>query len=813
MANLLRRLFTRKHRRDPATIVEELWKPTFRSGHKARFQPENTPSVQAGIAGNGLELTLKKKNVFGWVENPWYRYRDFVLEARVTQGTANGHSSAGFAVRRADERNYYYFLVTPDGHFRFDVVFNGNPRALINWTACAAPREEMAIRIIARGAYFGFYLEDEWIGEVEDDTIDVGSITFAAQNYDECETATYRLSGLTVDSRPYEVETQYYRWRRYVPVNPLQRLVLARSFASNADFSRAVVQFSWAGANLSVEDSLMYGECQVRCGLRNEAMTTVERVLEFDGDNLVALAEKANLLYLSDRIIDLRDFLVSHPPLLDGNAVMWNLLGNAWYALGNRTEAAIAYDRATEIDPAQAMYRLNGARCHEFVGDREKALSGYLEAAKMLFREEDYVELSGLLPHVERLAPGNPDVMALKAKIAFGEERYDDSQECLARVIEAGSTDSSVYYLHGILLAQQGRRAEANECFEKATEIEPDYYLYWFRLGESRHLSGEDAEAAVQRALELAPNDMWILNLSGLIHLENHRDETSLALLADAFGQTEGSDDPESVEFDDIVANYSEALFRTGDRDRAYELLRSRSETAPLLNQLGNLLSRDGDYERAAFTYERAARLAPGDRTILLNCAAACIESDRVLRAEEILGRILEDEHDSGAYNLMGNAALIKGEYARADAAYNEALKADPSNKDAAINLACLQVDRSNYEDARTTIEKHLSETESPRLTAVKEKVRQETELEIVCCRCERMWKVDKNIADQPPLRLRGELPDESPAGQCPQCGKVFCISCAKATLAEGRFQCMDCGVSLKLSSEHLKMIVARYVP
>jgi tetratricopeptide (TPR) repeat protein len=813
MANLLRRLFTRKHYRDPATVIEELWKPTFRSEHKARFQAENSHSVKADVAHGVLELTLKKKNVFGWAENPWYRYRDFALEAHIAPDPANGHSSAGVLIRRADERNYYYFLISGDGHYRFDVVFNGNPRTLIGWTACPAPADEMAIRVIARGAYFGFYLEDEWIGEVEDDTIDVGAITLAAQNYDDRETATYRLLDLTVDSRPYEVETQYYRWRRYVPVDRRQRLVLARSFASSADFSRAVVQFSLAGVNLSVEDLLMYGECQVRCGLRNEAMTTVDRVLEFDDENRVALAEKANLLYLDNRIIELRDLLVSHPSLLDGNAVMWNLLGNAWYALGNRAEAATAYDKASEIDPTLAMYRINGARCHEFVGERENALNGYLEAAKMLFREEDYVELSGLLPHVERLAPGNPEVLALQGKIAFGEGRYGDADESLAKVIEAGSVDSSVYYLYGILLAQRGERPEANECLERATQLEPDYYLYWFRLGESRHISGEDAETAVLRALELAPDDMWVLNLAGLIHLENQRDEASLALLAGAYGQAEGSDDSDSTEFDDIIANYSEALFRTGDRDRAYELLRSRTETAPLLNQLGNLHSRDGDFESAAAAYERAVRIAPGDKTILMNCAAACIESDRVLRAEEILARILEDEHDSGAYNLMGNAALIKGEYARADAAYCEALKADPANKDAAINLACLQADRSEYEDARTTITKHLSGIDTPRLAAVRERVRHETELEIVCCRCERVWKVDKNIADQPPLRLRGELPDESPAGQCPQCGNVYCISCAKATLSEGRFQCADCGESLKLSSEHIKLIVARYVP
>jgi hypothetical protein len=51
--------------------------------------------------------------------------------------------------------------------------------------------------------------------------------------------------------------------------------------------------------------------------------------------------------------------------------------------------------------------------------------------------------------------------------------------------------------------------------------------------------------------------------------------------------------------------------------------------------------------------------------------------------------------------------------------------------------------------------------------------------------------------------------PDDLPAGSCPECGKTYCIGCAKEHLDEsGRFLCSECGKSLKLIDEGLKKLV-----
>lgn len=810
MIRFLRNLFSRRRRPDPSAVVEEVWVPRFKSQKSSRFLPEHTRTVESTVGDGKLSLILKKKNLFGWAENPTYRYRDFILEATIAPDPSNGHCSTGFLLRRADELNYYYFLVSPAGHFRFDVVFNGNPRPIVAWSPCPEYRDRILLRIVARGQYFGFFLDEEWIGEIEDGTIDAGYIAFAAQNYDEEDTARFDLEHLKINSVAYEVEAGYYRWRWYIPADPERRLAFARSLAAQGRYQAACVQFNLASKETELEarDLLALSECYLHNGLTDEADSAVEKALARGGGSIESIAAKADVLYRRNRVLELRDLLQAHPEVLEGNSVMWNLFGNAWYALGNPQEAADAYGEACRIDPDVSVYRVNAARAFEKLEDSQQALDFFLIAARLLFREENYAELSAVLSHIEHLDRNNREALAIRGKLAFGEGRYDDAMADLEKASEE-SDDSSVHYLYGILLAHGTERERAAQYFERATELEPGYYLYWFRRAENEHILRRDAGESIRRALDLSPDDKWVLNLAGLVALEENRNTQALELLEKAYSQAE--DDTTDPAENDILINYTEALRRNGETSKAVDLLKGRNDDPALLNQLGNVLSQTGDYEGAVAAYERAVRLAPDNRDYCLNCAAACIETDRVLRAEELLAQLLDGNEDATAYNLIGNAAGIKGELKRAEAAYVQALKVNPSLEEAAFNLADLQLRLNKYDEAGRTIDTFLSESRHPRLEAMKKAVKDETEVEITCAGCGRRWSTKKVADTQPRVRIRGELPDEAPAGMCPACGKVYCVGCAKLHLRDGRFHCSSCGESLKLLTDHLKIIVSRY--
>ena len=51
--------------------------------------------------------------------------------------------------------------------------------------------------------------------------------------------------------------------------------------------------------------------------------------------------------------------------------------------------------------------------------------------------------------------------------------------------------------------------------------------------------------------------------------------------------------------------------------------------------------------------------------------------------------------------------------------------------------------------------------------------------------------------------------PDEFPAGSCPDCGRTYCIGCAKRRIDKsGHFICPKCKVNLKLNEEGLRKII-----
>ena len=177
-------LFRKRKKVEKDSIVGELWEYQFSQKGKNRFELEDNKSLKVDIWDNSLRLTAKKQNLFVWSVNNFYRYKDFILDAVLSIDQDNGHSAAGILFRYADDRNYYYLMVSEDGYFRLDVVFNETPRILIPWTSCKldSPRE-IRIRIIVHGFSIALFLDDVWIGEIDDDTIDAGYIAFGGQNF------------------------------------------------------------------------------------------------------------------------------------------------------------------------------------------------------------------------------------------------------------------------------------------------------------------------------------------------------------------------------------------------------------------------------------------------------------------------------------------------------------------------------------------------------------------------------------------------------------------------------------------------------
>ncbi len=808
---LIRRLINlfKRNAPDPAEVLEEVWETDFVREKQRRFLPADEGTYAARFEDSSLVLELKKNHLFAWVEDPLYIYRDFVLEGEVSIDGENGHSSAGFIFRCSSEDFYYYFLVSSRGYFRFDAVFNGTPMPLIDWTPCPEiKRQGLPLRIVASGTNFVFCIDDVAVAEIEDDKIEAGGIAFAAQNYGEKPTALFYLHWIILDSLPPHVLSSYYRWKNLYPMPAKYRLELARSLFRGGQLAAAAVQFKKAASKreLPAEDELLFTECYVGLGLYESALERVEAALSKNQDLRDGIVAKADLLYSLGRMLDLRDFVRPHIEKFTEEPILWNLLGNAEYSLGNIEAAAEAYEYALRLEPEVPHFSLNLARCYERSQKPGQGVSTYLDAARLFFRQERYDELLPVLMAVETLDPENLEGKALRGKLLFQDEQFAEADRLFRELIDAGAEDASIYYLTALICLQEGRTQEAVSLLEKTVRLEPDYYLYWFKLGEVQFSLGKDPHEAVNKALECAPADQWVCNLAGLVYEAEGKTDEAIRMFQEARKAA-----PDNI---DIIINQSQALYRSGNIEGAFRILADPArEDFRIYNHRGNLYSGLGQYEKAAAEYEQALRLAPEDRDILQNIAAVSIELDMLSRAEELLGKALELGPMPSVYNLMGNVTFLMGQFERAEAAYREGLSLEPENLLLRLNYADFLYQRGKYDEAAAVLAARPDkEKETERERELKQKIRDAAEVEIYCALCNRTWRVARNIEPQRLRRFQGEPPEESPAGRCPECGKVYCVACAKAYLEKGRFMCPECNKALKLSDDYLIYLVSMHI-
>jgi len=804
-------LFLRKKKKpDPYSLIQERYSSSFRWYQEKRLPREENPAYVSGVNNDGFFLNLKKKNLLAWVNSPLYRYRDFLLEGEFSFAEHNGYSAVGFLLRYTNEGNFYTFLMSSKGYFRFDVVFNGHPVHLIEWTSCPLIRKEnIELRVIAHGSHFSFYIEDEWVAEADDDTLLAGGFGMAGQNFSQKTAAGFMLHHLLLESRPLEVEKAYHRWAHYVPVSPDRRLALAKTLFGMGRYTEAAIQLRrlLKQRQGTAGDYLLLAETCLKLNLYTEALEYLDKCLERKPKQKTAVREKANALYLLNRFLEARDYILSISAGLSDDPWLFNLLGNVEYSLGNWEEARTAYTRAIELEPERPLFLVNRGRVRERLNLEEEAFKDYLAACRLLFQQEDYGELSLVLPRALHLNREALELRALEAKMLYHENRRHEAELILDELIEAGYRESTVYFLSALLQIKKGRRQEAESRLQEAVELDPDYYLYWFRLAENRWLMGEEAGEPLKRALALKPDDPWVNNLYGQVltqagQLEEARIRYETALQA-------------APEAPDIYLNISELLSRLGHEKDALRTvsqgLSKAGEDAALYNQQGNLLVKRKRYAEAQEAYEQALRLDPGNNGYKENCLSCCIELDMIMRSEELLSELLDDAPGASVYQLAGNLAMVKREYRRAELAYREALKADAENMEIYLNLAGMLMELERYSEAQEILEGVLKqEPQSERALALRKKIRTLNEVTYTCAGCGRTWTAPRKLPAQPALKLRGEPPAEAPAGRCEECGRLYCIACAADHVRDRRLHCPACDGVLKLSEDALKYLMRR---
>jgi tetratricopeptide (TPR) repeat protein len=831
----IKRLFRRlPDAPEPGSLVEELWLGSM-SGQKAgRFleiEGEGYSARYGGGPAPALELALERPDLFAWTEAPLYRHSDFVLEGEFAM-PRTPRAACGFLFRYQDDGNFYALLVSNGGFFRLDLVLSGKPRALIAWTEVPgrspAAEDDFSLRVIARGDHFTITIDDEWAAEAVDDSFDNGYAAFAAQNYGEGGPSRFELRSVMLESRPVELESWYYRWNYYIVPDTGARRNLAETFFAMGESLAAAMQLRKIERQrpLDADELFLKAEASLRLGLQDEADAALDACLALQPDRNDAAEEKANLLYLRGRYLELRDALSLLLPTRPDNPRLLCLSGHARFNLGDFAGAAGDYKAAADLEPSQALFRMNEARAWEQAGKKPEAADAYLAAARLFADQEADDDLALALGRLSALRPRSAEVKEVKAKALYRAGKKSEAAKLLAELVAKGAADSGSHYTLGLILAERGEGEKALAEFEEALKLEPAFPPYAFRYAERLFLLGRDAGAAIERALELAapgsPVYGWILNLAGQEALARDDLAQARGYLEAARAALPGAPEP--------AINLADLESREGKTDLALAVLAPFPDNAACRNQAGNAHARaaelalgaptpdaaaieaardraDALLEAAVREYLQATSLFPSSAEYQANLAAAYLELERYADAEERIRKALDLGGGPSALLLAGNLAKIYGDLPRAEAAYRLGLEASPEDPALLYALGRCYLDLRKADKA-LSIARSLEGFSPERAGRLRSEIEEATTEPLSCSTCGRRWRVPRDLPPQSAANIRAMPPDESPAGACPRCGNIYCIACRKAELSDSRFTCPDCGEALKLSDNRLRYLV-----
>lgn len=843
IGNKLRR---KKYRDDVSALQwspEEKWEADFSKPAKSRFDIKSESSCDANLEKGSLSLSLRKTGCIAWVWTPGYSWGDQIIEARLRLLSMGGYAASGILFRMVDESSCYMFLVSGRGYFRLDVIRNNMPFPLIGWTEVSSAAGEesrteetgFTVKVIAYGNRFTLFVNGTWAAELNDASISKGALGFALASYEAgsgADTGAYTarafLDALTVDSRAAEVEAAHDMWNGSPEIPPGRRFALAGTFAAMAEPNPALVQLkkAWEHAPKRMPGELLLASRLARqLELYEEAGEYADACLAegpgpLEGE---AAAEKAKILYASGQFGALKEYLDRETDLCARDPAVLTLLGHALWNLGTYGEAAAAYDRAFDLDGENGLPAKNAANMYEMLGRKEEALNRYLKGGRAFLAADNYGDLGIIVPKLLSLGKDNWEAHALAGKWAFGiedwrmaEAEFDTAEDLRKAARPRPHKDPALIFLMALLMVRGGKRRQAVSLFEDAVKYAPDYGLFRFRLAENRFLldpddprAPEDINAALSLMQGGGESFGWASNLAAQIELHRGNPEAASLHLEKAAALL--------GEVPAIRVNRGVLFFLRGSLEKALAVLVTDGAGDPeglMANCAGNLLVRAERYEEADEQYRLALLRSPGNAEYLINRASCLVKLERYGEADEILARAHSRAPSPEILELISYVAVKKGEFSRAESAVRSALEMEGDHAPSLLSLGWLCIQAGRWDEAEEIIG-HLDALElTGEHAGSREELRKRWENGVYrfisCASCERSWRMPKSQPPVPSIRLYAMPPDGLPAGSCPECGKTWCIGCAKEHLdPSGRFLCPVCGKSLKLTDEGLKKLIS----
>jgi tetratricopeptide (TPR) repeat protein len=221
------------------------------------------------------------------------------------------------------------------------------------------------------------------------------------------------------------------------------------------------------------------------------------------------------------------------------------------------------------------------------IDDPQRALEVELRRASLLARQGRMDEAVQLV----RQAPESNEVEArakvlAEAQLLRESKMYEQANQVLDKANLRFVNDTDILYEQAMLAEKLDRADDMERLLRRVMELRPDYYHAHNALGYSladRGLRLPEAKALIQRALELAPGEPFIIDSLGWVEYRMGDRTEAIKHLRQAY---QARPDAE------IAAHLGEALWVDGQLDEARRILREGKARDPSNEAMGETLTR-----------------------------------------------------------------------------------------------------------------------------------------------------------------------------------------------------------------------------
>jgi len=203
------------------------------------------------------------------------------------------------------------------------------------------------------------------------------------------------------------------------------------------------------------------------------------------------------------------------------------------------------------------------------IEDGDELASAQIRRATLLGRQG---RLDEALDTLAQLPERNADDLRRKwlaeAQLLRDLNQHERAQAAYARAVERFPSDPDIAYEQAMAAERSGRTDEMERLLRQLMLQHPDYHHAYNALGYAladRNERLSEAKSLIQKALQAAPNDAYILDSLGWVEYRLGNLDEALRVLQDAYRRQPDAE---------IAAHLGEVLWQLQRRDAALEIWR-----------------------------------------------------------------------------------------------------------------------------------------------------------------------------------------------------------------------------------------------